>query len=137
MILDRTDMFKVLAAETRVRIIELLKTKGPMCGKDIASTIEITPSAVSQHLRTLRQADLVTRQRQGYYVPYSLNETALDALRRQLAEVCSAADLTKLKQRDVKLSRLSLDLLRKYATELKTELQTVRNKVKEIEITET
>ncbi len=48
-----SEMFKVLGVETRVKIIELLKSKGPLGVKAIAEKLSITPSAVSQHLRIL------------------------------------------------------------------------------------
>ena len=131
MILDRSDMFKVLSADTRVRILELLKSNGPVCGSVIAERFGITPSAVSQHLKALRIAGLVTRQRQGYHVPYSLNDDALEHFRAELNAVCQHPQHAR--SRDVKLSRLSIDLLKKYERELRDELQNVREKVKKIE----
>lgn len=131
MILDRSEMFKALAAETRVRIVELLKAQGPLCGRSIAEMINLTPSAVSQHLRTLRQADLVTKERSGYHVPYSLNKDALENLRRYLTEVLTHAKHKKLKRKEIKLGRLSLNLLKKYESELKSELKNIRKEIKE------
>ena len=48
---DPAEMFKVLGVETRVRIIELLKSKGPLGANNIAERIGVTPAAVSQHLK--------------------------------------------------------------------------------------
>ena len=53
------DMFKVLGVETRIRIIDLLKTKGPLGAKKIAEVLGITPAAVSQHLKILKQAKTI------------------------------------------------------------------------------
>lgn len=69
-------IFKVLSAPTRVRMIELLKQR-PLCVNALACRLEVSPAAVSQHLRVLRGADLVTANRQGYYVHYRINEATL------------------------------------------------------------
>lgn len=69
-------VFKVLSVETRVRMIELLKRRS-LCVKALAKTLNITPAAVSQHLRVLRDADLVTADKQGYFVHYRVNENTL------------------------------------------------------------
>ena len=53
--IEPSEMFKVLAVETRVKIIDLLKTEGPLGAKKISELLGITPAAVSQHLRILRQ----------------------------------------------------------------------------------
>ncbi len=55
--LEPIEMFKALAVETRVKIIELLKSEGPLGAKKIAELVGITPVAVSQHLKILKQAE--------------------------------------------------------------------------------
>ena len=69
-------VFKVLSVETRVRMIELLKRRS-LCVNTLAKTLNITPAAVSQHLRVLRDADLVIADKQGYFVHYRVNEETL------------------------------------------------------------
>jgi DNA-binding transcriptional ArsR family regulator len=69
-------VFKVLSVETRVRMIELLKRRS-LCVNALAKTLNITPAAVSQHLRVLRDADLVIADKQGYFVHYRVNEKTL------------------------------------------------------------
>lgn len=68
--------FKVLSVETRVRMIELLKRRS-LCVNALAKILNITPAAVSQHLRVLRDADLVIADKQGYFVHYRVNEETL------------------------------------------------------------
>jgi len=70
-------VFKILAVESRVKIVQLLKRK-PLCVKAIAARVGITPAAVSQHLRVLRYANLVRPEKRGYYVHYLINEKALN-----------------------------------------------------------
>ena len=72
-------IFKVLSVETRVRIVHLLKRRS-LCVNALASQLGITPAAVSQHLRILRDADIVKAQKQGFYVHYRLNESNLARL---------------------------------------------------------
>ena len=65
-------IFKVLSVETRVRMIDLLKHRS-LCVNALARALEITPAAVSQHLRILRDADAVIAEKKGYYVHYRAN----------------------------------------------------------------
>jgi len=69
-------IFKVLSVSTRVRMIELLKRRS-LCVNALARALDITPAAVSQHLRVLRDADIVTANKQGYFVHYRINEATL------------------------------------------------------------
>lgn len=73
-------IFKVLSEPNRVRIVELLKERN-YCVNALANRLEITPAAVSQHLRILRDADIVTSEKHGYFVHYGLK-------RETLAEWC-------------------------------------------------
>lgn len=69
-------IFKVLSVSTRVRMIDLLKRRS-LCVNALARALEITPAAVSQHLRVLRDAEIVTAEKRGYFVHYRVNETTL------------------------------------------------------------
>ncbi|HHT9138533.1 MAG TPA: ArsR/SmtB family transcription factor [Candidatus Wunengus sp. YC60] len=128
-----SEIFKVLAVETRVRIIDLLKSTGPLGAKNIAELVGITPAAVSQHLKILRQSGLVRSERKGYWIPYSIDENALENCRQILNEVCTCGCLGTGKFKEKELRETSLESLRKYEKELRNELRTVRERVKEIE----
>lgn len=71
-----TKVFRALSVETRVRIVQLLKGRA-LCVNALAKRLHVTPAAVSQHLRVLRDADLVAPDRCGYYVHYRINEKTL------------------------------------------------------------
>ena len=71
-------MLKVLSVDTRLRIVELLKGRA-LCVNALAARLGVTQGAVSQHLRVMRDAGLVTDERRGYYVHYRLNEETLAA----------------------------------------------------------
>ena len=69
-------IFKVLSVATRVQIIELLKDRS-LCVNAMAHALGITSAAVSQHLRVLRDADIVLADKRGYFVHYRINEKTL------------------------------------------------------------
>ena len=75
--IDKTArVFKVLSVDTRVRMIELLKQRS-LCVNALAQELGITPAAVSQHLRVLRDADIVKADKRGYFVHYRVNDATL------------------------------------------------------------
>ena len=71
---------KVLSVGTRVRIVQLLKDR-TLCVGAISDLLNVTQGAVSQHLRILREADLVIPEKRGYYVHYRLNRQAVAKLK--------------------------------------------------------
>src|SRR4030042_1370579 len=127
-----SEMFKVLSVETRVKIIELLKSKGPMGAKNMAGLLGITPAAVSQHLKLLRQAELVRNERKGYWIPYSIDEEALHNCQEILNEVCTCGCSGTGRFREKEMNNSSLEALKKYETELRNELRIVRERVREL-----
>jgi DNA-binding transcriptional ArsR family regulator len=62
-------------------MIELLKRRS-LCVNALARALEITPAGVSQHLRVLRAADIVTADKRGYFVHYRVNSAMLSRWRR-------------------------------------------------------
>ena len=133
MIIEPAEIFKVLSVETRVKIIELLKDKGPLGVKDISSTLGLTPPAISQHLKILKQAGLVRSERQGYWIPYSINENGMENCRDILNEVCTCECQGTGEFKEKELSKASLEALKNYEVELQKELNIVRQRVSEIE----
>ena len=69
-------MFKLMSVNTRVRMIQVLKRRS-LCVNALARSLELTPAAISQHLRVLRDAGIVTARKQGYFVHYRINEKVL------------------------------------------------------------
>jgi len=130
--LEPSEIFKVLGVETRVKIIDLLKSKGPLGAKSIAERIGITPAAVSQHLKILRQAGLVRNERKGYWIPYSIDEEALHNCQEILNEVCTCGCGGTGRFREKEMKNSSLEALKMYETELRNELRIVRERVREL-----
>jgi DNA-binding transcriptional ArsR family regulator len=123
--LKPSEICKVLSVETRLQIIKLLKTKGPLGAKDIAGYLGVTVAAVSQHLKILSQAGVVTGERKGFCIPYTLNEEVLGQFRKLLTEVClcGCSDFDST----------SLEDLVKFEADLNTRLITVRERIKAIQ----
>src|SRR4030067_3753337 len=82
------ELFKVLGVESRIRIIYLLKQRGPLGVNEMAEVLGITPSAVSQHLKILRHAGLVRNQRKGFWIPYEVDQAALEQCGEVISNVC-------------------------------------------------
>ena len=67
-----TRICKVLSDPTRLRIFLFLAEK-TLCVNAIVGFLDISQPAVSQHLKILREADLVRAERRGYWMHYSAN----------------------------------------------------------------
>ncbi len=88
------ELFKILAGDKRIEIIEQLK-KGSLTVNVLAQALGISQSAVSQHLRILKSAGLVNKERQGYFTRYSINKAAMEKCRKRLNRVCSCGCLNE------------------------------------------
>jgi len=130
----QAEFFKVLSVESRIRIIDLLKQKGPLGVNDLSEALGITPSAVSQHLKVLRYAGLVRSERKGYWLPYEIDPDALEQCGELLTDVCTCGCRGTGRVREAELERAKdkLSLLKKYERELKKELEEVRSRIREM-----
>jgi Predicted transcriptional regulators len=68
------DTFKALSDPTRRKILDLLKERDMTAG-EIAEHFTMTRPSISNHLNILKQAELITDERQGQHILYSLNTT--------------------------------------------------------------
>jgi len=60
---------KAIADETRLRLLHLLLTQD-LCGRALARRLGVTEAAVSQHLKVLREAGLISGEKRGYWTHY-------------------------------------------------------------------
>ena len=67
------NLFGALADATRAKIVHMLLGQ-ELCTCDIAAAVGISESGASQHLRVLRQLNLVKARRAGKFVYYSLDD---------------------------------------------------------------
>ena len=70
-------VFKALSDPTRRKILEILKIKDMNVG-EIGQNFSITGASLSHHLDILKQARLVTAERKGQFILYSLNTSVFE-----------------------------------------------------------
>ncbi len=71
------DMFVALADPTRRHILELLANSGELAATAIYEQFPVSPQAVSQHLKVLREAHLVEMEKRAQKRLYRLNTQTL------------------------------------------------------------
>jgi DNA-binding transcriptional ArsR family regulator len=81
--LSTADVLDALGDPTRRAVLELLRD-GPRAVVDIASELPVSRPAVSQHLRVLKGASLVTERKDGTRHLYRVDPEGLAALRTYL-----------------------------------------------------
>lgn len=75
-----------LADPTRRRIVEVL-ARGPLSSGEIAEQFDVTAPAISQHLKTLREARLVTVRAEAQKRIYELDRHGVDELAKWVDEL--------------------------------------------------
>jgi DNA-binding transcriptional ArsR family regulator len=86
------DMLSAMGTEPRLRIMRLLLSAHPegMVVGEIGEELEIANSTLSHHLEKLKNEDLVSVQREGTFLRYRANTSALEELLGFLyAECCT------------------------------------------------
>lgn len=132
--LEPSEICKVLSVETRLKIIKLLKTNGPLGAKDIAGNLGVTTAAISQHLKILSRVGMVSSERKGFCIPYTINEEVLGQCRQLLAEVCLCGCNESGKLNDQDLNSANLEALQNYERDLEQKLKAVRERMKVMKI---
>jgi ArsR family transcriptional regulator len=89
---------KALADPTRLKILDLLKSKGRsscdlisrdergLCACDIEEAVRLSQAAVSHHMGLLRRAGLVNAEKRGRWMYYSRNEASIAGLADTIAK---------------------------------------------------
>jgi len=78
--------FKALSDPTRRQIIQLLNQK-PMSAGEIAEQFTMTKPSISHHLNLLKQADMITDEKQGQFIIYRLNTTVFQDVIKWFLEI--------------------------------------------------
>jgi len=96
-------LFGVLSDPTRLKLIKLLSNQeepNALCVNALAYRLDVTQSAISQHLRLLKSSGLVKGERHGYRVHYFLNEEALNKIQQRISTALPIGD-RKIDKKDV------------------------------------
>ena len=84
------DTFSALADPTRREILEMLASLGPLSATQISDHFPVSAPAISQHLKILREANLVRMKKRAQQRIYQLNSDAMLDLEhwvRQLSQM--------------------------------------------------
>ena len=76
---------QLLGDSTRFKMFKLMSSDEELCVSEIASTLNISASAVSQHFRNFEMLGLVEKERMGQKICYVLKED--DVLVNELIEI--------------------------------------------------
>lgn len=79
-------MLDALGDSTRRTIVERLRASGPLAVGELADTLPISRPAVSQHLKVLQGAGLVTHRAAGTRRLYAVDPAGFEVARRYLEE---------------------------------------------------
>ncbi len=83
------DIFYALSDPTRRKILELLASQGELTATQIYANFQVSPPAISQHLKVLREANLVKMEKHAQQRIYQINPEAvleLEDWSKQLAQ---------------------------------------------------
>jgi len=92
--MDLMCILKALADENRFRLIELL-TESDLCVGALARQLSISESAVSQHLKKLRECGLVAGEKRGYWTHYAINFGLIAEAAAKIADIPARRPLTR------------------------------------------
>jgi len=74
------DTFSVLAEPHRRRVVEILAHRGKLSASQICEEFEVTPQAISQHLRVLREANVIRMEKRAQRRLYAFNPKSMDPI---------------------------------------------------------
>lgn len=84
-------VFKALSDPTRREILKLLRNKDMSAG-EISASFNISNASISHHLSILKQAELVSSEREGQNIIYSLNTTIFQEVVEWFFELSQRGD---------------------------------------------
>ena len=87
---------KALSDETRFKLFLLLYNQR-VCVGGLARMLHISESAVSQHLKILRNADLIKGEKVGYFVHYRVETAVLHELKNLIEQLANGVGLEEQK----------------------------------------
>jgi len=87
---------KALSDPTRLRIFLLLAER-TLCVNAIVNFLNISQPAVSQHLKILREADLVKVKKRGYWMHYSANSGRIKEITDIFLKILRKEDILSVK----------------------------------------
>lgn len=84
-----SNIARAIAHPVRLSILKFISEQGTTNVNSIYNTLNLEQSITSQHLRILRTAELVTTEREGKFIHYSINYTKIAKLNNALTDFFS------------------------------------------------
>jgi ArsR family transcriptional regulator len=97
-IYEQAALFAALSDPTRLKLLQILCLENPpgcRCVNNLTQLMGITQSAVSQHLRILKSAGLVTGERRGFRMHYSIKPGGLKRIQNSVLFTLEAPESEK------------------------------------------
>ncbi|MBM9576066.1 winged helix-turn-helix transcriptional regulator [Leptospira sp. 201903070] len=100
--------FAALADDTRREIVRLVAKNGELTSTEISQNFRMSPPAISQHLKVLKEAKVLSMKKEAQKRIYKLNDSGIEEMEDWLRDI-----------RDLWAKRL--DKLEKYVLKIKKE----------------
>ena len=81
--MEKTTVLKAIADETRMKILTLL-LRHNYCVRALARKLKLSEATISQHLKVLREADLIVGEKRGYFMHYDVKRAVLHELAAEI-----------------------------------------------------
>jgi len=81
------DALHALAEPHRRRVVEILAHEGQLSASEICGEFDVTPQAISQHLRVLREANVIQMEKRAQRRVYSLNLRSMNQIQEWAAQM--------------------------------------------------
>lgn len=81
------DAFSVLAEPRRRRVVEILAHRGKLSASEICDEFDVTPQAISQHLRVLREANVIQMEKRAQRRLYAFNPRSMNQIQAWAASM--------------------------------------------------
>ncbi len=86
-------VFKALSDANRRKIIDILKKKEMTAG-EIADKFNVSKPTISEHLKTLKNADLIQSEKNGQFITYFLNTSVLEDFLSYMISIFGKKEIT-------------------------------------------
>ena len=106
---DLAQLFKLLADETRLRILDMLGARKELCVRDLWERLGQSQPAVSHHLGLLRMAGLVDTRHEGKHIYYRIHQERFDEMMGMMQQTQVGERLLSAGAESVKPQEMSGD----------------------------
>jgi DNA-binding transcriptional ArsR family regulator len=83
------DTFSALAEPHRRKVVEILAHRGKLSASEICDEFDVTPQAISQHLRVLREANVIQMEKRAQRRLYAFNPQSMNQIQGWAADMAT------------------------------------------------